>query len=369
LDAEKPGKAGDFTRKFGGNAAKMPEIQFILGVRLRCVYYRRRDKRDSIIFNNFLIYFLSGMDLQQFRFGGVWLASLKVLRPAAALLMLGLATACSTAPVRDPAQTAALLKDKAPIRYLLTFDDGPAAVKEGSSTQAILNDLAENPVQAGIKAIFFVQTRASDAGGSALGREFMQREYGSGHMLGFHTATAGHSNHRYLGPEALNASLNEGIGDIRAATGQPPGFVRPPFWSYDKRTFAAYSEHGLKLMLTDLSANDGKTWGITISLRRRSSMLHQLAEVRDQILHDALPVVDGSIPVVVSIHDTNDYTAHIMQEYLQIMVDCAQELQLRTAAKPFYDDRAALERASAARAVTDPARKVHLPGLWNWIWH
>ncbi|HKU47661.1 MAG TPA: polysaccharide deacetylase family protein, partial [Burkholderiales bacterium] len=43
----------------------------------------------------------------------------------------------------------------APVRFLLTFDDGPAP-----STAQVLQTLAANPVQPGIKAVFFVQTRA-----------------------------------------------------------------------------------------------------------------------------------------------------------------------------------------------------------------
>ncbi len=283
-------------------------------------------------------------------------------------LLLGL-SACSVAPVSESAAVAGPAQNRVPIRFLLSFDDGPVAIRENSPTQSILDDLANNPLQPGIKAIFFLQTRASDAGGSALGREFMQREYSAGHVLGLHSATAGHDNHRYLSPEVFAHSLDDGIADIRAVTGSAPSLVRPPFWSYDQRTLAEYRQHGLHMLLTDLSANDGKVWGVNFSLRRRSSMLHQLAEVREQIALGALPAVDGSIPVVVTFHDINRYTARHMREYLQILADSARELNMPTAAKPFYDDPAALERAAIARSVDDASQKVHLPGLWNWIWN
>jgi len=287
---------------------------------------------------------------------------------AAIGLLLGL-SACSATPVHEAATLPGLPVNQLPIRFLLTFDDGPVATKENSPTQSILDDLANNPLQPGIKAIFFLQTRAGDAGGAALGSEFMQREYSAGHVLGFHTATSGHDNHRYLSPEVFTQSLNDGIADIRAVTGSAPSLVRPPFWSYDQRTVAEYQRHGLHMVLTDLSANDGKIWGVNFSLRRRSSMLRQLAEVREQIALGALPAVDGSIPVIVTFHDINRYTARHMQEYLQILADSARELNMPTAAKPFYDDRAALERAAIARSVSDASQKVRLPGLWSWIWN
>ncbi|HXA48432.1 MAG TPA: polysaccharide deacetylase family protein [Burkholderiaceae bacterium] len=283
-------------------------------------------------------------------------------------VFLGL-SGCAGPSLQDRVDPGSSTTNHAPIRFLLTFDDGPAASGLPSPTQSILDDLANNPLQPGIKAIFFLQTRASDAGGSPLGKQLMQREYDDGHLLAFHTATAGHTNHRYLEPALFEQSLNDGIADIRHITGTAPLLVRPPFWSYDQRTFSVYQTHGLHILLTDLSANDGKTWGINFSLRRRSSMLHQLGDVKGRIEHGDLPVIDGCIPVVVTFHDINSYTARHMQEYLQILLDSAGELGLPTTAKPFYDQRGDLEHAAIGRTITDPALKVHLPGLWNWIWN
>ncbi|HEY8025800.1 MAG TPA: polysaccharide deacetylase family protein [Burkholderiaceae bacterium] len=276
---------------------------------------------------------------------------------------------CSGCGTVTPGASTPTVPAPVPIRFLLTFDDGPASEAPNGPTESILRDLADNPVEPGIKAIFFLQTRAQDAGGSPFGRELMRREFAAGHVPAFHTATPGHANHRYLEPAIFEQSLIDGIADIRAVTGEAPQLVRPPFWNYDQRTFAAYREHGLHILLTDLSANDGKTWGINFSLRRRSSLLHQLDAARAQIAAGTLPVVDGVIPIVVTFHDTNTYTARHMREYLQILEDSARELKLPTAAKPFYDERAALERAALARTIADPAQPVHLPGLWNWIWN
>ncbi|MDB5776911.1 MAG: polysaccharide deacetylase family protein [Herbaspirillum sp.] len=278
------------------------------------------------------------------------------------------ATGCAIEPVPMSPQTAERLKSQAPIRFLLTFDDGPARPRTDNSTLSILNTLAHNPLQPGIKALFFVQTRSSGAGETDFGRNILRREVEEGHLLGFHTATPHHANHRFLSPEAFEQSLNEGIADIASIQGSAPKLVRPPFWNYDKRTFAAYQQHGMHLLLTDLSANDGKIYGIKGSLRRRSNMLHMLTDVREQIAAGELPAVDGSIPVVVAFHDVNGYTADHMAEYLQILMDCAHAVQLPTATKPFYDDKAALERAALARSIRDSAQVVRLPGFWSWLW-
>jgi peptidoglycan/xylan/chitin deacetylase (PgdA/CDA1 family) len=252
---------------------------------------------------------------------------------------------------------------------LLSFDDGPSGSLGGNPTRQILDVLADNPIQPGIKALFFIQTRAPYAGGSAQGQALLQRQQRDGHLLGFHTATSGHANHRFLSPEQLQQSLLDGVADLSAVSGKPPRLVRPPFWSYDQRTFAAYQRNGLRLLLTDLSAHDGKTWGINGSLRRRSNLRTQLRLVAEQIRAGALPIVDGVIPVVVTLHDLNPYTARHMQDYLEILIDVAEDVGLATATEPFYDRRDALERAALKRALGDSLQYARLPGLWEWIWN
>ena len=278
------------------------------------------------------------------------------------------AAGCAIQPVPMSASTAAALTSQPPIRFLLTFDDGPARPKTDNPTLSILNTLAQNPVQPGIKAVFFVQTRSAGAGETDFGRDILRREVAEGHLLGFHTATPRHANHRFLSPEKFAQSLDDGIGDILALQGSPPKLVRPPFWNYDQRTFTVYQQHGMHILLTDLSANDGKIYGFKASLRRRSNMLHLLTDVRERIANGELPAVDGSIPVVVTFHDINRYTADHMAEYLQILLDCARAVQLPTAIKPFYEDKASVERAALARTVTDGAQGGKVPGFWNFLW-
>lgn len=285
----------------------------------------------------------------------------------AAAIALGLA-GCIAAPIEMTAQTETRLKAQAPVRFLLTFDDGPSASSFWNPSATVLDSLKVNSVQPDIKAVFFVQTRAPRAGNSDIGRGIMRREHAEGHILGFHTATHWHTNHRSLDPQELEQSLSNGTADIAAITGAAPILLRPPFWNYDKRTFAAYQQHGLHVLLTDLSANDGKIWGFNASPRRRANMLRQLSEVRERIALGEFPTVDGVIPVVVTFHDLNRYTARHTREYLQILLDSAAATGVKLADKPFYDDHAALLKAALARTVEQSSQPVQLPGMWNWIW-
>nr|WP_315217802.1 polysaccharide deacetylase family protein [uncultured Duganella sp.] len=256
----------------------------------------------------------------------------------------------------------------APVRFLLTFDDGPAAAETSNPTVRILETLAANPVQSNIKAVFFTQTRACNGGGTGIGRALIKREHDEGHVVALHTATPRHSNHRFMDRATLDASMRLGVDDLTGVTGVAPKLVRPPFWAYDAATLESYREHGLHMLLTDLSANDGKIYGVNFSWHKRSNMLTHLTETRKRWAEGALPAVDGSTPVVVTFHDVNTYTSRHIQEYLEILVDVAKELDVPLADKPFYDDREELERAALARTVGSADPRPSLPGFWDWLW-
>jgi peptidoglycan/xylan/chitin deacetylase (PgdA/CDA1 family) len=269
-----------------------------------------------------------------------------MLRPVLLCVLIAVAGCQSPAP---GAQSAA-----PPVphvaRFVLTFDDGPSLSAPYNTTTVILDTLAQNSQQSQIKAVFFVQTRSPTAGGSPRGQELLHREVNEGHLLALHSGSArGHKNHRWLPPAELDESLSDGIADLRALTGRVPTLVRPPYWSYDERTQQAYTAHGLTMLLTDISARDGKIWGWHMSLRRRSHFRSKLAEVRKGIEQDRLPIVDGVVPVVVTFHDTNDFTASHMQDYLDILIEESRRVGLPLAAKPFYDDAATLERVARLR--------------------
>lgn len=263
--------------------------------------------------------------------------------------VLGLLAACASLP-NDASP-------RLPVRFLLTFDDGPAissVFDDRPSTVRVLETLAANPVQPGIKAIFFVQTRAWNAGGTDAGRELLRREHAEGHLLAVHTGTAeGHVLHVRLTPGELEQSLTLAKADIEAITGSPPGIVRPPMWWYDQATMASYERLDLAMLLTDLNAFDGNVY-INFSLRKRSNLREHLARVKREAALGRLPAMDGVIPVVVTFHDVNSHTARSMTEYLQILVEEAAALAIPLAPRPFFDRREDLERAAHLRAFQTP---------------
>jgi len=237
-----------------------------------------------------------------------------------------------------------------PLRFLLTFDDGPDAGPDGS-TPLILRQLADNPIAPGIKAIFFVQTAHPRRGGGPAGRAQMHETCAAGHLLAVHSGVEeGHVSHTRLGPTELEASLRAGEADIAAQCRHVAQLVRPPNWAYNDETEGVYQRLGLGMLMADANARDGKIYGWHISLRRRSHMVSELERVRDAIGTRRLRPVNGVVPVVVTFHDTNDYTASHMTEYLQILVDAARENGLPLADPPFYTDTRAAERAALVRA-------------------
>lgn len=263
---------------------------------------------------------------------------------------LAAAPDASSAGVR-PEAPAALRPALPPARFLLTFDDGPDSGPDGS-TPLILRQLADNPVAPGIRGIFFVQTAHRIRGGSEAGKAQMRATCDAGHRLAVHSGLpAGHVSHTRLDPSELEASLLSGEHDIRAQCGDAARLVRPPNWAYNDDTRAVYRKLGLGMLLTDVNARDGKIYGWHISLRRRSHMVGELARVRQAVEAQRLAPVGGVIPVVVTFHDTNDFTASHMTEYLQILVDAARENGLPLASPPFYTDGREAEDAARERAA------------------
>ncbi|WP_457389423.1 polysaccharide deacetylase family protein [Roseateles sp. P5_E1] len=284
-------------------------------------------------------------------------------RFAAAFASLALVVATHAAADPSPLAEHVSVSAPVPIRLLLTFDDGPSARETDNPTVQILDGLARNAIQPGIKALFFVQTGAVNGGATPRGQALMRRTLAEGHVLGFHTATPGHTSHTKLSDELLEGSLSQGLAAHMELAGRPPVLVRPPHWAYDARTFAAYQRHGLSVVMTDLSANDGKIPWPNASLRRRSHFEHQMRELRRRITE--LPLVDGVRPVVVTFHDANPFTGSHVDEYLQILVDGANKAGLVLADPPFYDSAESLEAAARARALTDPSVQIRIPGFWT----
>jgi peptidoglycan/xylan/chitin deacetylase (PgdA/CDA1 family) len=250
------------------------------------------------------------------------------------------------------------------IRFLLTFDDGPSILAPQNPTLSILAQLADNDIQPGIKAIFFVQTRNANGGGTEIGKAIMRRAYSAGHVLGLHSASPrGHVGHIRMSSDELNQSLQDGIADIRGITGHDPEFVRPPFWAFTPRTQSLYAANHLNMLLSDVKANDGVIHVFKFSLRRRSHMHSELSAVHAAIERGELKPVGCCVPVVVTFHDVNTFTARHFHEYLHILMEEAARVGLQPASIPFYDARLDVESVALLRTqpVSVAARVVPTP--------
>lgn len=63
-------------------------------------------------------------------------------------------SACISSPVPLTTETAERLRQQPPVRFLLSFDDGPSATTFYNPTATVLDSLADNPLEPNIKAVF-----------------------------------------------------------------------------------------------------------------------------------------------------------------------------------------------------------------------
>lgn len=237
-----------------------------------------------------------------------------------------------------------------PIRFLLTFDDGPSNIIDNNPTVKIVDTLANNTVQPNIKAVFFVQTRWPGAGGSALGHQLMQRVATDGHVLAIHSGThRGHIDHRKMSDAELLESLRDGHADIGRYS-EASGLVRPPFWAFNSSTLATYDHAAVRMLLTDLRARDGVFHWYQVNPETGGRLHRDMAHFQQRLLSGAIQATDNVVPVVVTFHDTNTFTAEKLATYLTTLIDVGRQAGMRIADPPFYADRTALLKAARARA-------------------
>lgn len=59
----------------------------------------------------------------------------------------------------------------------------------------------------------------------------------------------------------------------------------------------------------------------------------------------------SNIPIIVTFHDVNVFTAHHMTEYLHILIEEAERVGLSLDKEPFYDTRNEIVDATLHRVV------------------
>ncbi|MEM6992096.1 MAG: polysaccharide deacetylase family protein [Myxococcota bacterium] len=127
-------------------------------------------------------------------------------------------------------------------KVALTFDDGPSA----ELTPWVLNTLRRH----GVHATFFVLGhRASKF------PELVEAIDAAGHEVGSHGWS--HRSLRSLGPEEIEAELDDTSKAIVAATGTPPTLFRPPFGRYAPSAVELVAARGMDLVLWNA---DGRDW-------------------------------------------------------------------------------------------------------------
>lgn len=239
----------------------------------------------------------------------------------------------------------------APVRFLLTFDDGPSGSLQNNPTASILDQLADNPIQPGVKAIFFVQTRYHKSGGSDIGQQLLRRIHGSGHLLALHSGSdRGHINHTSMPSDELEQSLRDGIDDIRLITEAPARFVRPTFWAFNNATLAAYEHNRLHMLMYDIRVNDGITGGINYVWRLRLRVAAEMRTMRARIEEGVVPMVGDTIPLIVAFHDTNRLTAENLPVFMRLLLEEAHKQGLTVAIKPFFDTTEEINAMALARS-------------------
>jgi len=186
----------------------------------------------------------------------------------------------------------------------------------------------------------------------------MQRLFAEGHVLGLHSGSArGHVSHRAMESSELAISLADGMADIASVTGEPPFLVRPPLWAFSSVTLDAYRQSGLSMILTDISDRDGGPFLFQANPTDGGTMRNDLVRFRERLRASQVPLVDGIAPVIVTFHDTNNYTAAHLSDYLATLVSAASDVGLGMADLPYYNDRATLlEAAQTSEPEKEAAR-------------
>ncbi|MCU0858576.1 MAG: polysaccharide deacetylase family protein [Pontiellaceae bacterium] len=270
------------------------------------------------------------------------------MKKIAALFLstLLLFTACRTL---NP-ESAALSADAPQICFLLTFDDGPSIREPYNPTLAILDQLETNPIQPGIKALFFVQTEHPQGGGTPRGRDILREIHEKGHVIGIHSVSAkGHISHTSQPTGELIYEIQQAKDVIQKTTGAAPLFVRPPFGACDIRTRTVYHQLGLNMLMANVRTKDGVISGYNRSFRRRSNIYNALRNIRKNTAPE--PVTYA----VVNFHDTNPYTARHMTEYLHILIQEARHAGFAVPENPFCGSREQVVSAAEATRVPPPA--------------
>ena len=148
----------------------------------------------------------------------------------------------------------------------------------------------------------------------------------------------------------LESDLKVGIEDIREVSGLAPRFIRPPYWSFNAATLALYEAHGLSMLLDDISIGDGKVHGVTANPNLRERLRADLQKAARRIRQGEILALDGYVPLIMTMHDTNPTTARDLENYLGMLIEEAHYAGLVVHPKPFISSDDELAQVANLRA-------------------
>ena len=199
----------------------------------------------------------------------------------------------------------------APVRILLTFDDGPHgdALGGDNRTEKVLDALRRKRA----KAVFFIQTHAPSRLGTPNGARVASQIHAEGHILAVHSGGfVDHRCHKWrcTQPADMTGTINGLDSDmmrarlaIREITGRDPGFVRATYGYTNSDCMEVYARNGLKHVYWDLPSNDHNK-----TASRESVQAHLQTEMRR--------LATGPVDLICLFHDINKVTAEHTADFI-----------------------------------------------------
>jgi peptidoglycan/xylan/chitin deacetylase (PgdA/CDA1 family) len=200
----------------------------------------------------------------------------------------------------------------APVRILLTFDDGPhsGSLGDDNRTEKVLDALKHKRA----KAAFFIQTHAPDRLASPNGFKIASRIHAEGHVLAIHTGGfVDHRCHKWRcaqpadmagATNGLDADMIRAKGAIRKIVGTDPKYVRATYGYTDADCMEVYSRNRLKHIYWDLTSGDDRKAATA-------------ASVQAHLANELTRLARGGADLICLLHDINQVTAEHITDFIE----------------------------------------------------
>ena len=208
----------------------------------------------------------------------------------------------------------------APVRVLLTFDDGPhsGALGGDNRTEKVLDALRHKH----IKAAFFIQTHVPYRLASPNGFRIASRLHAEGHVLGVHTGGfVDHRCHKWRctrpadiigATNGLDSDMIRAKTAIKRIVGTDPKFVRATYGYTDANCMEVYSRNQLKHVYWDLVSGDD---------RKNATA----ASVRAHLMTETKRLATGAVDLIYLLHDINEVTAENAVDFIDVIAVSVSE--------------------------------------------